>query len=400
MFREIVLRKVWAAVVGACLATPQIADAQTLKPDEVLSSIEVRAVSEPNPVAGADGKIHLAYELAVGNPSKLFVTLDKVEALDNGRALNFLEGDRLQAMTTNYSGEKTRISPGGTAIVFMDVALDAASRPPATVSARITATRELAGADGKPAPFPASEPVPATFSFVGAETVVGKAAIVLAPPLRGRRWVAVNGCCDSITSHRGAVMAVDGRLLVPERFAIDWVQLDASGRVFSGAPSELASFAYYGTPVRAAADGLVVNLYDQAPDQVPNAPAKNINPENIAGNMVVIDMADGRFALYAHLKPGSLKVKLGDRVRTGDVIAELGNTGNSTAPHLHFHVMDGPSPLDANGLPYVFTRFEGSGFVTDDDAVESGEPAKIDVRRFVGPHERELPLNDEVVDFE
>ena len=93
-------------------------------------------------------------------------------------------------------------------------------------------------------------------------------------------------------------------------------------------------------------------------------------------------------------------MKLGDRVRTGDVIAELGNTGNSTAPHLHFHVMDGPSPLDANGLPYVFTRFEGSGFVTDDDAVESGEPAKIDVRRFVGPHERELPLNDEVVDFE
>ena len=63
-------------------------------------------------------------------------------------------------------------------------------------------------------------------------------------------------------------------------------------------------------------------------------------------------------------------------------------------------VMNRPSPLDANGLPYVFTRFEGSGFVTDDDAVESGEPAKIDVRRFVGPHERELPLNDEVVDFE
>ena len=75
--------------------------------------------------------------------------------------------------------------------------------------------------------------------------------------------------------------------------------------------------------------------------------------------MVVIDIGGGNFAFFAHLKPGSLRVKLGDHVARGDVIALLGNTGNSDAPHLHFHVMDGPSPLDANGRPYVLTHFVG-----------------------------------------
>ena len=124
----------------------------------------------------------------------------------------------------------------------------------------------------------------------------------------------------------------------------------------------------------------MVNLYDGADEQVPGADAKGITTENIGGNMLVVDIGDGAFAFYAHLQRGSLKVKLGDRVTTGQVIGLLGNTGNSTAPHLHFHVMDGPSPLDANGLPFVFTQFSSRGVVTmsdDNDPLEKGDPAKI-----------------------
>lgn len=196
-------------------------------------------------------------------------------------------------------------------------------------------------------------------------------------------------------------MAVNGRLRVPERFAIDFIQLDPQDRVFAGDIGKLQSYGYFGAPVRAVADGVVVNLYDETGEQVPGADAKGITPANIGGNMLVIDIGGGRFAFFAHLQPGSLKVKLGDRVRAGDVIALLGNTGNSSAPHLHFHVMDGPSPLDANGLPYVFRSFTGRGVLEPgaDDALDTGKPAAIDGSRLAGPRTDALPLDGEVVDF-
>lgn len=386
----------------AMIAVAPLAHGQSLKPDEVLSTIAARVISEPNPVLGADGRVHLAYELLVVNPSKLIVTLEQVEAVDaDGHSLWSLEGEGLAAMTASYADTGSRLPPGGSAIVFMDVSFAAGEPLPADVSARITTNRMAAGADGKPTPLPEDSPLAATSSFTGARTAIGKPAVVVAPPLKGKGWIAVNGCCDAITSHRGAVIPVNGALRVPERFAIDWIKLDDGGRVFTGDAAKLESYAYYGVPIYSAADGVVVNLYDEADEQVPGKDAKGITAENVGGNMLVVDIGGGAYAFYAHLQRGSLKVNLGDRVETGQVIGLLGNTGNSTAPHLHFHVMDGPSPLDANGLPFVFTRFSSSGTLEpgSDDAIENGQAARIG-KPLAGDHVNQLPLNDEVVDFE
>ncbi len=378
--------------------------AQTLAPDEVLSSIGVGMVAAPDPVRGADNRIHLAYELVASNTTTLFITLDKVEAVDrHGHVLGALAGASLASMVTMHGGKGTTIAPGGSAIVFMDTAFGAGAVLPPAIGARFTITRQLAGPDGKPAPFPASEPVPATVSFTSPFTPIGKtSAVVIDPPLRGPRWVAANGCCDTLTSHRGAVMAVNGVQRTPERFAIDWLQLRPDDRLYAGDRSKLESYAYFGTPVYAVADGTVVNLYDQAAEQVPGEPVKGITPESIGGNMLVIDIGGGNFAFFAHLKPGSLRVKLGDHVKRGQVIALLGNTGNSDAPHLHFHVMDGKSPLDANGKPYVFTHFIGQGVLDDasgDAMFLDGKPGVVRPSPMDGKHSNELPLNDEVVDF-
>jgi murein DD-endopeptidase MepM/ murein hydrolase activator NlpD len=197
-------------------------------------------------------------------------------------------------------------------------------------------------------------------------------------------------------------MVVNGTLRVPERFAIDWVRLDSQHRLYTGKIDQLASYAYFGTPVHAVADGTAVNIYTSAVEQVPGADAKGITTQNIGGNMLVIDIGGGNFAFFAHLQPGSLRVKLGDKVKTGDVIALLGNTGNTDAPHLHFHVMDGPSPLDANGLPYVFTRFTGQGVMDDasaDALFGQGAAAVIDAKALAGPQVNRLPLNNQLVDF-
>jgi hypothetical protein len=96
--------------------------------------------------------------------------------------------------------------------------------------------------------------------------------------------------------------------------------------------------------------------------------------------------SEGRFAFYAHMQPGNLRVKPGNKVTTGQVLGLLGNSGNTDAPHLHFHVMDGASPLMSNGLPYVFTSFTGEGRATDEQPLFSGGAVTIDPNAFSGPH--------------
>lgn len=391
----------WRSMMTATAMLAAPVSAQSLKPGEVFSSIGVTVLAEPRPVAGADGRIHLAYEYVVTNPGSTFVTIDKVEVVTpEGRVDAQTSGAALAAMMKGANG--TRLPANGIGFVLMDVSYPSGAALPKSLAPRITLTRQLVGADGKPAPYPPTEPVPATISFTGPAAAIGQeAALVIAPPLRGTGWVAVNGCCNALTSHRGAIMSINGVTRAPERFAIDWIKIDAKGRAFTGKMNDLAGYPGFGQPIHAVADGIVVNLYNDATEQVPGEP-KGVTPASIGGNMIVVDIGGGNFAFYAHLQPGSLKVKLGDKVATGKAIALLGNTGNTTAPHLHFHVMDGPSPLDANSVPYVFTRFTGTGRAVDaswDDAFAKGSPVTVEAAPLSGPHRDQLPLDNHVVDF-
>lgn len=388
------------------LARPAaIVDAATLGPDEVFSSIVVEVIAAPDPVLGADDRQHLAYELLVVNPSALVVTLDRIEALADGRTLATLDGAALEKLVhVNGGGKGRTLPPGGSAYVLMDVAFDASATLPGELAHRISIQRATPGKDGAPpAPLPPDGPLPADVSFVGARTKVNqKSAVVIAPPLRGGGWLVFNGCCDAYTSHRGAILPINGSLRVSERFAIDFVQLDAQGRLMTGPADQLASYPYFGVPVYSVADGTVVNLDDGHKEEVPGKSPPDSSPATAGGNFVVVDIGGGRFAFYAHMQPGSLRVKLGDRVETGDVIGLLGNSGNTTAPHLHFHVMDGTQPLGSNGLPYVFTSFVGEGVIDEakSEAIfEKSVSAVIDRTRLAGPHESELPLDDMVVRF-
>ena len=386
------------AAALSLLAAPL--SAQSLRADEVMSTLAVRPLAKIHPVLGSDDRVHLAYELVVTNPSNMWVTLDRVEALDPaGKVLASVSGDALAKMTTRYSGSNNLWAPGQTGIVFMDVTLAPGDAVPASVASRMTITRQ-SNANGKPGPFPAGAPIPATATFTGTVAEVGAAARTIGSPLRGGHWVSVNGCCDAITSHRGAIIAVNGQQNAPERFAIDWVQIDKDRKMFSGDGSKVTDFAYYGDPIHSVADGVVVNSWNESDEQVPLKPAVGLIPASIGGNMLVVDIGGGAYAFYAHFQRNSLKAKVGDRVTKGQVLGLLGNTGNSDAPHLHFHLMDGPVPLYANGLPFVLERFTSEGVLGADqiDVLFDGKAGTIEPR-LKGEKQGRLPLNNEVIDF-
>lgn len=115
------------------------------------------------------------------------------------------------------------------------------------------------------------------------------------------------------------------------------------------------------------ADGEVVKVVEGYPDVTPGEPDSSLKLEDAGGNHVIVDIGNGRYALYAHLKPDSIEVEEGDRVTRGQELALLGNSGNTTTPHPHFHVMDAPLALVADrNLPYVFDTFDYQGSVKED----------------------------------
>ena len=133
-----------------------------------------------------------------------------------------------------------------------------------------------------------------------------------------------------------------------------------------------------------------------------------ISPATVGGNLVTLDLGGHRYATYAHLQPGSLRVKKGDRVRRGQVLALVGNTGNSTEPHLHFQITDGPAAFDAEGLPYGFTSFGLQA--TSSDVTAAFRPAGNSIALEPGMiakwratparvREKEMPLEGMLVSF-
>jgi murein DD-endopeptidase MepM/ murein hydrolase activator NlpD len=185
-------------------------------------------------------------------------------------------------------------------------------------------------------------------------------AITIGPPLRGDGWVAINGPGRE-SGHRRALVATNGRARIAQRFGIDWVQRNESGSTYTGDPKDNKSYRCYGTDILAVADATVAATKDGIPENVPGLTSRAvpITSETVGGNYVILDLGGGKFAFYAHIQPGTLRVKTGNRVTRGQVLGLVGNSGNSTEPHLHFHVSDGPLPLGSEGLPYAITGMTG-----------------------------------------
>jgi murein DD-endopeptidase MepM/ murein hydrolase activator NlpD len=345
----------------------------------------------PTPFKG-DGKMHLAYELHLTNFSSQELTLTKLEIMAaDGRSLAKYEGEELGARLARpglpRAAEKQRVGGGMRAVTYLWLTFETPSAIPKGLHHNLTVRIDA------PAESAAGQSGAMEVSGKGAEIAVTNGqALVLSPPLRGDGWLAANGPSNS-SGHRRALIPVGGAAHIAQRFAIDWVQLREDGKTWTGDQLKNESYRAYGAEALAVADATVVAVKDGIPDNIPGATSRAvpITLETVGGNHVILDLGQGQYAFYAHLQPGSLRVKAGDKVKRGQVLGLVGNSGNSTEPHLHFHTSNRNSPLSSEGLPYVFESFEVQGKGWGWKPSEKDPPAEK--RRL------EVPLQDSVVRF-
>jgi hypothetical protein len=186
--------------------------------------------------------------------------------------------------------------------------------------------------------------------------------LAIASPVKGTKWMFINQSTNDY--HFYSIIFVGGKLGTGERFAFDNMQVDDNfDKFYQGDPTKNSSYFCYRDTIFSVADGVVVATSDTMTENDGNT-HNHLNfkaPIDYAGNYMIINIGNGRYAMYAHCVKGSIRVKTGDTVTEGMPLALLGNAGNSDAPHLHFQIGDSPDFFMCNGLPFVLKKFTKIG---------------------------------------
>lgn len=379
-------------------------------PGAQFTPLTAAVMTKPTPFVATDGKTHLSYELLTTSslPSSTPLRLDRVDVRDarTHRVVGSLSGQAL-AEAANPVGDPLPGADGYTPppppptptviqgsdqwIIWLDLALDRGQRAPKVLEHHLSgAVLTAAG----PSAF--EETVQATATS-------GIPPLNLRAPVRPGTWYSSESCCGN-THHRRGLAPINGRFDVPQRFAIDWYRVGEQGQAWEGDPTQLTSYLGYRQPVVAAAGGRVVEVQDGIADNPPPVTPPVPPIEDTVGNHVTLEVAPGRYLLYAHLKPGSLNVREGERVRPGQVLGLIGNSGNSTTPHLHFQVMTTAEFFPTDSPPFTFRQFRVVGQVEpriwdDNLGLQPTGVLPITPSPYEGLHRARYPLDREVLEF-
>ena len=314
-------------------------------------SFGMRVPVPPSPVMVA-GESQLVYELHLTNFASGGLVLEQLEVMDatGGNVLADFDAAELErrlyrpgAESHPGAADARLIDAGMLAVAYLELSVEAGATPE-VIEHRVT--------------FHPEGEARQSAIIEGAGISVGtEPPVVLAAPLRDGPWAAIHDASWA-RGHRRYIYAVDGEATIPGRYAIDWILLDDDGRYATGDRNVVTNRFGYGAEVFSVADGTVVAARDDVAETELASEHPDHPLEDATGNYVAIDIGSGRVAFFEHLKPGSVRVQAGDRVRQGQVVGALGFTGQSTGPHLHFHVADRNSPLGAEGVPFVIDEFE------------------------------------------
>lgn len=305
---------------------------------------------------------HVAYELLVTNAAKVPVRILAIVISGilckrkNTVYKSIISGSDLASMFSKISTTNTDLpedpflQPNETGVIYLF--LDFPCKVPNELNHKVILESEGQAQSIVLDPFPLNKCPP----------------IVVSPPLKGNNWIAAGGVSD-FTPHRRTIFILNGKYKLPEKTAVDFLQYGPQG-LYKGDPLKKENWYSYGNKIYSPADGEVVGTVDGIPENIPTmGPTYPVTSKNIGGNYVLMKLssAEDNFAFFAHMIPGSIRVKVGDKVCKGQVLGLLGNSGNSGAPHLHFQISnkpspingisDEPSPINAQGVPWYFDKF-------------------------------------------
>jgi hypothetical protein len=392
--RRLIVSLALALSAGALLAPAAPADTGPVTPVTV-SMVPQREVVA---VRGSDGNFHVLYEFVLTNSVAGVAKLGPLQILDakSGRTVGRWPVKKMIATGALHQLDRESVrtaamASGESRLLTLNVSF----RSRASVPRRLVQRFRVSAHN----PFTGQAQ---RFVYrAGRVPVSRRRPPVYAPPLRGTGWIASDGCC-SPSGHVNAMIGLDGKMQAAERFAIDWLRTDDSGRMYQGDPSNPANWFSYGAPITAMGPGVVTVARDGQRDQTPGAMPRDLQFSELPGNLVVVRGRDGLSQVYAHLAPGSVAVKVGDRIAAGTVLGRLGNTGASLAPHLHVHVVNGPDAATSDGFPYTLNRFALAGQANVEELLagikgEAGFPPRIGLHPVM--RQDELPLGFAIVDF-
>jgi len=409
------LRGLAGGVLGAIVAATAIVPAHgaaltALPPGTQFTPLTAAVLTEPAPFDATDGKVHLSYELLTTSalPSSAQVRLDRVDVQDantqqvigslSGQALGGAAnpvGDPLpgaDAYTPPPPPPAATVIQGSQQwIIWIDLTLDHGQPVPDVLEHHLVGA--VLTASGV-SPF--EETVQST-------PTARTSPLDLRPPVLPGTWYASESCCGN-THHRRGFAPINGRFYVPQRFAIDWYRVGGQGQTWEGDPTQLTSYLSYRQPVVASAGGRVVEVQDGLPDNPPPVSPPVPPIADTVGNHITLEVAPGRYLLYGHLHPGSLNVREGDCVEAGQTLGLIGNSGNSTTPHLHFHVLTTAEFFPTDSPPFTFREFRVAGHVAPrlwDDNLGRQPTGVLPIQPspYDGVHRSEYPLDREVIDF-
>jgi murein DD-endopeptidase len=339
--------RIWRSLIALSFAL--MAHAAIAQRAPLQQSFDLRVPWMPPPVV-VSGKVSLVYELHLTSYAQEPLTLRRIEVVDDRQhVLLDLSGaalaDAMGRADRAKGNDRLRVQPGMNVVAYLSVPI--AGVDTAHLKHRVMYEDAAAHEETVEGAAMTSRP---------------PASKALGPPLRGGPWVAIYDARWE-RGHRRVIYATSGAATVPGRFAIDWIRVAPQGGFARGDGALPTQWLGYGADVLAVTDATVASVGEgvEEPSSLKQGAARKVPLEEAAGNYVALDLGDGRYAFYEHLQPGSITVKRGQHVRQGAVIGKLGFTGESTGPHLHFHVSDANAPLAAEGLPYALSSFRVLG---------------------------------------
>jgi len=360
------------------------------------AAVEARIPFSPGVFEGSDHRFHLAYELHLTNfydtagpftVKSLSVFADSstlpIATFSKEGLMKLLNSDEMPK-----TGADLVIPQGRRTVLFLWLTLPSGARLPRSLRHTI----DFMDVDKK------------IHTLAGAVTRLDRRPVLaLGAPLRGHIWFVDEGPGNPKSHHWGSMLALNGIVTIPQRFAIDFIGLNNAGHAVEVPPDKLNQtsnnqWVGFGSEVLAVRDAVVRDMRDGIADHAPLSPLPqpdDMTARGVYGNFIVLEIGPGIFAHYAHLQNGSIRVHIGQHVKKGDVLARLGDSGNAGGPHLHFQVTDRPTFEMSEGMPFVFSAIDLLGKTNEGIMLDTAS-------KFRGKSSAEknaLPLDGDVVRF-